>query len=68
MLVQGESNVSGLKEAYKKYVCVVCGYIYDEVQGAPEDGLPPGTRWKDVPENWVCPDCGASKDDFEIMD
>ena len=60
--------MSGSKETYKKYVCVVCGYIYDEAQGAPEDGIPAGTRWKDVPEDWMCPDCGASKDDFEIMD
>ncbi len=53
---------------YKKYVCVVCGYIYDEAEGDPEDGIPPGTRWEDVPDDWVCPDCGATKDDFELLE
>ncbi|WP_045223772.1 rubredoxin [Methyloterricola oryzae] len=52
---------------FKKYVCVVCGYIYDEELGEPEAGLAPGTRWEDVPEDWSCPDCGASKGDFELM-
>lgn len=49
----------------KKYVCLVCGYIYDEVDGDPDNGVAPGTVWKDVPEDWVCPVCGASKDEFE---
>jgi len=52
---------------FKKYVCVVCGYIYDEELGDPEAGLQPGTRWEDVPEDWSCPDCGAAKADFELM-
>jgi rubredoxin len=51
---------------YKTYMCMVCGFIYDEAQGWPEDGIPPGTRWEDVPETWVCPECGAIKDDFEM--
>lgn len=52
---------------YKKYICTVCGHIYDEAEGDPENGIPPGTLWEDVPEDWVCPDCGASKDEFELM-
>ena len=52
---------------FKKYVCVVCGYIYDEEMGEPEAGLQPGTRWENIPEDWSCPDCGASKSDFELM-
>lgn len=52
---------------YKKYMCVICGFIYDEATGRPEDGIAPGTLWKDVPETWRCPDCGASKDDFELL-
>lgn len=48
----------------KKWRCVVCDYIYDEALGAPDDGIPPGTAWKDVPSSWSCPECGASKDDF----
>ena len=53
---------------YKKYMCVVCGYLYDEERGAPEDGLAPGTRWDDIPWNWVCPECGAAKSDFEMIE
>lgn len=51
---------------YQKYECVICGYIYDEAEGIPEDGIPPGTRWKDIPEDWECPDCGISKSDFDL--
>lgn len=53
---------------YKKYLCVICGFIYDEEHGWPEDGLAAGTKWEDVPENWFCPDCGASKEDFEMIE
>ena len=47
--------------------CVVCGFIYDEAAGLPEEGIAPGTRWEDVPDTWTCPDCGVTKDDFEMM-
>jgi rubredoxin len=52
---------------FKRYLCVVCGYIYDEELGDPEYNLAPGTRWEDVPMDWFCPDCGASKRDFELI-
>ncbi len=52
---------------FKKYLCVVCGHIYDEEVGDSDSNLAPGTRWEDLPEDWVCPDCGASKPDFELM-
>ncbi|MDT3705838.1 MAG: rubredoxin [Thiobacillus sp.] len=52
---------------YKTWMCLICGYIYREEAGAPDDGIPPGTRWEDVPINWTCPDCGARKDDFLMM-
>jgi rubredoxin-NAD+ reductase len=48
----------------KKYICLYCGYIYDEALGWPADGIPPGTRWEDVPEDWSCPDCGNGKSEF----
>ena len=48
----------------KKYVCNICGYIYDPAEGDPDNGVTPGTAWEDVPEEWVCPLCGAPKDDF----
>ena len=48
----------------KKYVCDLCGYIYDEAAGDPHYGVAPGTKWEDVPEDWVCPLCGADKSQF----
>ena len=54
--------------ANKKYMCIICGWIYDEAQGDPESGLSVGTRWEDIPDDWVCPDCGATKEDFEMME
>lgn len=53
---------------YKKYMCLLCGFIYDEAVGWPEDGIPPGTCWEDVPEDWLCPECGAAKSDFEMIE
>ncbi len=54
--------------AYRKYECVVCGFIYDEAEGLPDDGIPAGTRWEDIPEDWECPDCGISKSDFDLLE
>jgi rubredoxin len=48
-----------------KYVCTVCGYIYDPELGDPDSGVEPGTKWEDVPDDYECPVCGAGKDDFE---
>ncbi len=50
-----------------KYVCSICGYIYDEAKGISEAGIAPGTAWEDLPEDWVCPLCGASKEEFQKM-
>ena len=54
--------------AFRTWMCVVCGFLYDEAQGLPEEGIAPGTRWADVPDTWTCPDCGVSKDDFEMVE
>jgi rubredoxin---NAD+ reductase len=51
----------------KKWICVICGFVYDEEKGMPEEGLRAGTRWQDVPEDWECPDCGVGKSDFEMI-
>lgn len=51
----------------KKWQCVVCGFIYDEALGLPDEGIAPGTAWEDVPEDWLCPDCGVGKMDFEMV-
>jgi rubredoxin len=48
-----------------KYVCSICGYVYDPEQGDPDNGVAPGTKFEDLPDDWECPVCGASKDDFE---
>ncbi len=50
----------------KKWQCVVCGFIYDEEAGLPEEGIAAGTAWMDVPDDWLCPDCGVGKSDFEM--
>ncbi len=50
-----------------KYECTICAYIYDEDEGDPESGVAPGTKWEDVPDDWVCPVCGAGKGDFESI-
>ena len=52
----------------KRYLCLICGLIYDESEGWPDDGIDPGTKWEDVPDTWVCPDCGATKDDFDMIE
>ena len=53
---------------FKTYMCLICGYIYDEAAGVPEEGIAPGTKWEDVPMNWTCPECGARKEDFEMVE
>jgi rubredoxin len=53
---------------YKTWMCLICGYVYDEAAGLPDEGIAPGTRWEDVPMNWTCPECGARKDDYEMVE
>jgi rubredoxin len=55
-------------KSYRTWMCLICGWIYEEEQGCPEEGLAPGTRWEDIPEDWTCPDCGAVKEDFEMIE
>ena len=50
-----------------KYVCDVCGYVYDETVGDPDNGIAPGTKWEDLPADWVCPICGVGKEEFEAL-
>ncbi len=57
-----------LDRAMSKWECIVCGLVYDEKEGWPDDGIAPGTRWEDVPEDWLCPDCGVGKEDFELLE
>jgi rubredoxin len=52
----------------KRYICVYCGFIYDEALGIPEDGIAPGTPWSDIADDWYCPDCGNDKASFEMQE
>lgn len=52
----------------RKWQCIICGFVYDEAKGLPEEGIVPGTRWEDIPATWQCGDCGAVKDDFELVE
>ena len=60
----GESILSAPS---RTWMCLICGFIYDESAGDPEHGIAPGTAWADVPMNWTCPECGARKEDFELV-
>ena len=52
----------------KKYICTVCDWVYDPEIGDPEHGIAPGTKFEDIPDDWVCPLCGVGKEDFEKID
>ncbi len=52
----------------RKWQCMVCSFIYDEELGLPDDGIVPGTRWDEIRDDWMCPDCGVSKADFEMIE
>jgi rubredoxin len=53
---------------FRIWQCRNCGFEYDEAAGCPEEGLAPGTRWADVPEDWICPTCGTEKHDFDMVE
>jgi rubredoxin len=53
--------------ASRRWVCAVCDFMYDEAKGLPEHGIPPGTPFSEIPDDWVCPDCGVGKADFELV-
>lgn len=52
----------------QKYVCDICGYIYDPAEGDPDSGIEPGTPFEDIPEDWACPQCGATKSQFSPLE
>jgi len=56
------------RQPMAQYICVNCGYVYDPEQGDPEAGIPPGTAFEDLPEDWVCPLCYVGKSDFDLYD
>lgn len=67
-IFMGRSGKNILQEVMmEKWECQVCGYIYDPEQGDPDNGIEAGTSFEDLPDDWVCPECGASKDEFEVV-
>lgn len=62
------SLVSKNEKATQRYRCIVCGFVYDPVEGDPPAGIPPGTAFEDIPDNWTCPICGVTKADFVPLD
>lgn len=63
--IEAEKKGQREEKTMKKYTCTVCGYIYDPEQGDPDSGVAPGTPFEELPDDWVCPMCGATKDQFE---
>ncbi|APR67427.1 MAG: rubredoxin [Cycloclasticus sp.] len=61
-------SVSDDKGPLRKWVCITCDHIYDEALGDEAEGFPPGMRFEDIPEDWCCPDCGATKDDYTVLE
>jgi rubredoxin len=60
-----DSTIAGF--GYRKWACAVCGYIYNEALGDPDEGFPPGTRFEAIPDDWFCPECGVSKRSFRLL-
>ena len=58
------SSIKDKSMIMKKYVCNICGYVYDPATGDPDSGIAPGTAFEDIPADWVCPVCGVGKEDF----
>lgn len=66
--VQKTMSTKAAAVGARHWMCVVCGFIYSEALGLPDEGIAPGTAWEDVPETWLCPDCGVTKSDFEMVE
>ncbi|SDJ86892.1 FAD-dependent oxidoreductase [Microbulbifer yueqingensis] len=62
-----EGTIPARQTGTRIWECMVCGWVYDEAKGWPEDGIAPGTRWEDIPEDWCCPQCGVGKDEFDMV-
>ncbi len=66
--MSNNETTSANQAPFQTWMCLICGWVYDEAAGSPEEGIAPGTRWIDLPINWTCPECGARKDDFELTE
>ena len=56
------------QEMSQKYICNICGYVYEPETGDPDNGISPGTAFEDIPDDWVCPICGVTKEDFSPVE
>lgn len=63
-----EAPAAASTDQFKQWVCIICGWVYDEAAGLPEEGIAPGTRWEDIPADWRCPLCDVGKDDFAMVE
>ena len=52
----------------RKWQCLVCSFVYEEALGFPDDGIAPGTSWDEIPDDWMCPECGVGKEDFDMVE
>lgn len=52
----------------RKWQCLICSFVYEEALGLPDEGIPAGTSWDDIPDDWACPECGVGKEDFEMIE
>ncbi|MGF6721624.1 rubredoxin [Paraburkholderia sp. GAS41] len=66
--VSAAANEASSVDEFKQWVCVICGWIYDEAAGVPTEGIAAGTRWADVPADWRCPLCDVGKEDFALVE
>ncbi|WP_082926693.1 rubredoxin [Cupriavidus sp. D384] len=64
----GQPAPAAAEAEFKQWVCIICGWVYDEAAGLPEDGIAPGTRWEDIPDDWRCPECDVGKEDFAMVE
>jgi rubredoxin len=67
-ILPAQAAMTQSQAQFKSWMCLICGFVYEEEKGLPEEGIAPGTRWDDVPMNWTCPECGARKEDFEMVE
>jgi rubredoxin len=56
-----------MSDAYQKWECQNCGFVYDEAEGLPDENIPAGTRWADIPDDFECPQCGFAKSEFAMV-
>ena len=65
IILNFSNSTCNLYNQMQRYKCTICGYVYDPEEGDPDGGIPPGTLFEDIPDDWTCPVCGVQKSDFE---